>query len=61
VLAYDRRETQYSASAPDVTMNAESATVTVGNTGGSQPFSIMQPYLGVYHSIALVGIYPSRN
>jgi microcystin-dependent protein len=61
VLAYDRRETQYSASAPDVTMNAESATVTVGNTGGSQPFSIMQPYLGVYHCIALVGVYPSRQ
>ncbi len=61
VLAYDRRETQYSASAPDVTMNPASATVTVGNAGGSQPFSIMQPYLGVYHCIALVGIFPSRN
>jgi microcystin-dependent protein len=61
VLAYDRRETQYSASAPDVTMNSESATVTVDNAGGSQPFNIMQPYLGFYHCIALVGIYPSRN
>lgn len=59
VLADDRRETQYSASAPDVTMDA--AMVTVGNTGGGQSFSIMQPYLGLYHSIALVGIFPSRN
>jgi microcystin-dependent protein len=40
-------------------MNA--AMVTVGNTGGGQPISIMQPYLGIYHSIALFGIYPSRN
>jgi microcystin-dependent protein len=61
VLAYDRRETQYSGSAPDVTMNAESATITVGNAGGGQSFSIMQPYLGVYHCIALQGWYPSRN
>jgi microcystin-dependent protein len=59
VPADDRRETQYSAGAPDVTMNA--AMVTVGNTGGGQPISIMQPYLGIYHSIALFGIYPSRN
>jgi microcystin-dependent protein len=59
VLAYDRRETQYSASPPDVTMN--SAMVTVGNTGAGQSFSIMQPYLGLYHSIALVGIFPSRS
>jgi microcystin-dependent protein len=59
VLADDRRETQYSASPPDVTM--DSAMVTVGNTGGGQPFSIMQPYLGLYHSIALVGLFPSRS
>jgi microcystin-dependent protein len=59
VPADDRRETQYSAAAPDVTMDA--AMVTIGNTGGGQPFSIMQPFLGIYHSIALVGIFPSRN
>lgn len=28
--------------------------------GGSQPFSIMQPYLAVNFIIALEGIYPSR-
>jgi microcystin-dependent protein len=31
------------------------------NTGGSQPFSIMQPYLGMNYIIALEGIFPSRN
>ena len=36
-------------------------TVTNANTGGSLPFSIMQAYLAVNYSIALVGIFPSRN
>jgi microcystin-dependent protein len=30
-------------------------------TGGNQPFSIMQPYLGLNYLIALEGIFPSRN
>jgi microcystin-dependent protein len=29
--------------------------------GGSAPFSIRNPYLGIYTSIALEGIFPSRN
>jgi microcystin-dependent protein len=36
-------------------------TVTVANTGGSQPVSIMQPYLGMNFVICLEGIFPSRN
>ena len=32
-----------------------------GNTGGGQAINHMPPYLGVYHVIALVGIFPSRN
>lgn len=36
-------------------------TVTVGNAGGNQPFSIMQPYLGIQTNIALEGVFPSRN
>lgn len=35
--------------------------VTVAVAGGSTPFSIMQPYLGVTTVIALDGIFPSRN
>lgn len=31
------------------------------NNGGGQPFSIVQPYLGVNYIIALVGIFPQRN
>ncbi|WP_317173591.1 hypothetical protein [Flavobacterium sp. ANB] len=35
-----------------------------GNTGiagGGQPFGIRNPYLGINYSIALEGIFPSRN
>jgi len=29
--------------------------------GGSQPFSVMQPYLVLYALIVTQGIFPSRN
>jgi len=35
--------------------------VVVGDTGGGQPHSNMQPSLGINHIIALTGIYPSRD
>lgn len=35
--------------------------VTVNPNGGSQPFSNMQPYLGMNYIICLQGIFPSRN
>ena len=68
-LANDRREKQYRNSAPNVDMNADSiaatatatSSTTIANTGGSQAFNIMQPYLGINYIIALVGVFPSRN
>ena len=33
----------------------------IGNSGGSQPHSNMQPYLVVNYMIAMQGIYPSRS
>ena len=42
---------------PDTTMNA----AVVGQAGGSQPHSNLQPYLVVNFVIALTGIFPSRN
>ncbi|HWT14738.1 MAG TPA: tail fiber protein [Patescibacteria group bacterium] len=33
----------------------------VGNAGGSQPHTNMQPYLALNFCIALQGIYPSQN
>jgi microcystin-dependent protein len=37
------------------------APETVGNIGGSQPHTNMQPYLTLNFCIALQGIFPSRN
>ena len=55
----------YSSGTADSTMNAAAAdtsgTVTVQNAGGNQPLNIRNPFLGIYHSIALQGIFPSRN
>jgi len=47
----------FTSTAPDVTLNPQ----TVSVAGGSQPISIMQPYLVVNYSICLYGIFPSRN
>ena len=60
------RAGQYSSAAPDVDMAAGaiqvgSASTTVGVSGGSQPFSIVQPYVVLNPIIALTGIFPSRN
>ncbi len=43
------------------TSNTELNSNTVGATGGSQPFSLMKPYIGINYIIALQGIFPSRN
>lgn len=47
----------YSSSAPNAAMNA----ACIGNTGGSQPFGVVQPFLCVNFIIALQGLFPSRN
>lgn len=47
----------YSSANPDATLPPQALTVT----GGSQPFDIHSPYLGINFIIALEGIFPSRN
>ncbi len=66
----------YNSVAPNVNMHAGSVvttidgltintntntTVAINNTGGSQSFSIMQPYTTLNCIIALEGIFPPRN
>ena len=48
---------EYSNANANTTMKA----TMVNPTGGSQPFGVSQPSLGVNFIIALQGIYPSRN
>ncbi len=55
-LAYDRRDDQYSTSAPNVDMRAGS----IANVGG-QGHENMPPFLVINHCIALTGLFPSRN
>ncbi len=43
------------------TANAQMAAAMLSNAGGSQPHSIMQPYLVLNWVIALQGVFPSRN
>ena len=50
-------KTYLSGTSPNVGMNPQ----TIGNTGGSQPHSNLQPFLVVTFCIATDGIYPSRN
>jgi microcystin-dependent protein len=47
----------YTATAPDTVLG----TATIGNSGGSQPFSVLQPYLCMTYIIAMQGVFPARN
>jgi microcystin-dependent protein len=47
----------YSSAAASGTMRGDA----IGNTGGGQAFSNLQPYLATNFCIALVGLFPSRN
>jgi len=49
----------FGTAAPTVALNA--ASVAGGNTGGSSAHTNLQPFLGIYHLIALQGVFPSRN
>jgi len=51
----------YSSTSPTVEMHANSIIGDTGSTGGGQQHDNRQPYLTVNCSIALVGIFPSRN
>lgn len=44
-----------------LTQDLRAGTVDVGNTGGGQPMNIRNPFLGIYVSIAMVGVFPSRS
>ncbi len=45
----------------DATASAFMKGSAVSTVGGSQAFNIRNPFLGIYVSIALEGIYPSRS
>lgn len=54
-------EDAFSTEMADDTMGDDSVQGTTDNAGGNQTHTNMQPFLGIYHCIALVGLFPSRN
>jgi microcystin-dependent protein len=68
IAAGGRAGTLYCTGAADTTLapfntavNVPAPTVTVNASGGSMPFSVLNPFLGTNFVIALEGIFPSRN
>ncbi len=58
------RNLSYSTSAPDVSLGVSvslSGGPSTGSAGGSQPFSILQPYLTVNCAISLFGVFPTQS
>ena len=53
------RSNIYSSATGDSNMGT--SAVSVGSTGGNQPVSVLDPYLGLRFCIALQGVYPSRD
>ena len=49
------------AASPTASLGAPVVSGATAMAGGSQPFSIMNPYLAINYSIAIFGIFPSRN
>lgn len=51
----------YSTETPDTIQTQFNLTPVISTAGGSQPFPIIQPSLGLTVIICTQGIYPSRN
>lgn len=53
----------YGTGAPDVALagGAIAGNIIIGNTGGSQSFSIVQPIQAIQYIFCLQGIFPPRN
>ena len=51
----------YTAPPGNATMAPIAVSGTTAAAGGNQPFSNVQPYLGMNYIICLYGIFPSRN
>ena len=51
--------TLFAEDAAGTTLNA--GAITSANNGGSQGFNNRNPFLGIYVSICLYGVFPSRN
>lgn len=60
-LADTGAEIYSSVSTPGKNYGSSQVGGTTGITGSNMPFSVMNPYLVMNYSIAIYGIFPSRN
>lgn len=51
----------YATAGTTPAVNYGAFSVTTGQAGSSQPFSIQQPYLAINYVICLQGVFPSRS
>ncbi|MGZ3861724.1 MAG: phage tail protein [Bacteroidia bacterium] len=51
----------YNGSDSGITLGISACTAVTPIAGGSQPFSVISPYLAMNYIIAVEGIFPSRN
>lgn len=51
----------YSSQPADTALRPTTAAFSLSVTGGNQPISIQQPFLGMNYIICLYGIFPSRS
>ena len=56
-----QNKTSFYAPVPPGSPNVLMSPQSLANAGGTQPHNNMQPYLVINFSIALAGIFPSRN
>lgn len=61
VFAISSGANTYSNAAPDTTLKPFQENLVVDMTGGSIPFNNISPYQVVNYSIALYGLFPSRD
>lgn|SRR6185503_16643690 len=54
-------DNMYAATTDGSSLGAAATPTNTSIVGGSQPFSIIDPYLALNYCIALEGIFPSRN
>lgn len=60
ILASPTADT-YATAGTAPTVNYGGFSVTVAPAGGSQPFPVIQPFLGMNYVICLAGTFPARN
>lgn len=61
MYGHESNENPVYSSDNSVSMKAYTGVLTDGIAGGSQPFEILRPFLGLNHIVCMYGSFPARN